>query len=315
MNFKDDKKEIITAGLILAVLSGIFFVAFNYFKNDEEKEIYPNDTIVEELNNPYKDLSLEAKSAFVWDLREGKELYSLNGEAQLPLASITKLMTALVSSEMVPMGTILTINNEDIKVEGDSGLLLGEKWKLKDILNFTLMSSSNDGAHALASVIGFVQPRKENKTTEEMFVDAMNDKAKELGLSQTFFLNESGLDLNRGFGGAYGSAKDVAILMGNIVENNPEILQATKFLNLNIGSDEFVHFVENTNKIVEVIPGVIGSKTGLTDLAGGNLVIGFDVGINHPIIISVLGSSAEGRFSDMEKLVWASMEKVAQSRN
>ncbi len=314
MNFMEDKKEIATAGVILAVLLGGFLLVLNYLNKGEGEKFYPDDSLVEEPADPYKNLNLEAKSAFVWDLQEEKELYNLNGDAQLPLASVTKLMTALVSSETVPMGTILTINNEDIKVEGDSGLLIGEKWKLKDILNLTLMTSSNDGAHAIASVVGFVQSREENKTVGEMFVDAMNTKAVELGLNQTFFLNESGLDLNDGFSGAYGSSRDMTVLMSHIIENKPEILQATKYSNLNIESSEFIHFVENTNKIVELIPGIIGSKTGFTDLAGGNLIIAFDIGINHPIIISVLGSGIDGRFDDVQKLVWASIEKVAQRK-
>src|SRR3989339_716997 len=267
--------------------------------------------IAEEKIDPFEDLVLEAKSAFVWDTYENKIIYSMNGEAQLPLASLTKLMTALVVSELVPEGIIVTIDSQDINEEGDSGFLMGEKWRLADVLDFTLVSSSNDGAHALASIIGSINTG-EGQTQEEMFIKEMNQKAQNLGLIQTYFLNESGLDVSQDVGGAYGSAKDVAMLMGQIIKEKPQILEATKYSSLEIKSKDFTHTVYNTNQYAEAIPGIIASKTGFTDLAGGNLVIAFDIGIGHPIIVSVLGSSREGRFKDVGKLVSASIEKVAQ---
>ena len=72
------------------------------------------------------------------------------------------------------------------------------------------------------------------------------------------------------------------------------------------------HSVRNTNDSVNNIPGLIASKTGYTELAGGNLVFAFDAGINHPIIVSILGSTQEGRFVDAEKLVAASLKAIAQ---
>ncbi|MBU1558055.1 hypothetical protein KKC45_03775 [Patescibacteria group bacterium] len=314
LNKKDMTKTELFLGilsiLVISVLVGWFWVSQQ--KNDpilEEKA----GTLVEEKKNYFDDVSLEAKSAYVLDAKENNVLFNLNGQSQLPLASVTKLMTTLVASEMVPEGTIITINQEDISVEGDSGLRVGEKWTLSNVLDFTLMSSSNDGAHALASVIGFVKLKEDGKTEDDMFIDEMNRRAQELGLTQTFFLSESGLDLSEGMSGSYGSARDMAILMKNIIETNPQLLKATKYSNLEIESKDFVHSVENTNQYAEAIPGIIGSKTGFTDLAGGNLVIAFDIGIGHPIIISVLGSSKDGRFEDVQKLVEASIKKFSNN--
>jgi len=222
-------------------------------------------------------------------------------------------MTALISSELVPEGTIITIRKSDIDVEGDSGLMVGEKWTLKNALDFTLMASSNDGAHALASVIGYVKVKKRGETVQDMFIDAMNKKAKELNLSQTYYLSNSGLDLNKVIGGAFGSARDMALLMSYILKNSPSILEATKYSTLKIKSKEYTHLVKNTNQDAVTIPGILGSKTGFTDLAGGNLVVAFDIGIGHPIVVSVLGSSREGRFEDVKKLINASIKQIASN--
>jgi len=307
LNSRNKLLIIVFVLMIIAVFIGCFVV----FKKDAVFDEGAG-SMTEKKKNPFDKVSLEAKSAFVWDVKENKVLFGLNEEVQLPLASITKLMTALLVTEIVPEGTIITIKRDDILPEGDNGLRVGERWVLSDVLDFTLVASSNDGAHALASVIGFVKPKQDNQTAQDLFIDEMNKRARKLGLAQTFFLSESGLDLNGAISGSYGSARDVATLMGYIIENKPEILEATKYAGLEISSKDYIHSVENTNKYVESIPGIIGSKTGFTDLAGGNLVVAFDVGIGHPVVAVVLGSSREGRFADIEKLVEASIEKVAQ---
>lgn len=310
ISFKKNKKILLFTVIIsTAVFLSSQFIDLKINIKDERNKDTQQTT---EEKNYFEDISLEAKSAYVWDAKTNKVLFSKNEETQLPLASLTKLMTALISSELVPEGTIITIKEGDINIEGDSGLKEGEKWTFKNVLDFTLMVSSNDGAHALASVIGYVKPVGKGETEQSMFIDEMNKRAKEIGLTQTYFLSESGLDLNEIIGGAYGSAKDMALLMENIVETSPALIEATKYSSLEIRSKNFVHLVDNTNNQVESIPGIIGSKTGFTDLAGGNLVVALDVGMGHPIIISVLGSSREGRFTDVKKLVDAVIEQVAQ---
>jgi D-alanyl-D-alanine carboxypeptidase len=75
-----------------------------------------------------------------------------------------------------------------------------------------------------------------------------------------------------------------------------------------VSEDGFIHTAENTNKQVYSFPGLLGSKTGYTDYAGGNLAVVFDAGLNHPIAVVVLGSSLDGRFTDVRKLVDATAE-------
>ena len=206
--------------------------------------------------NPFKNLNLEAKAVLVFDLAKNEPIFELNPNTQLPLASLTKIMTVVVAEET----------------------------KTKDISKFVneaLEQSSNEAAIALASV-------------NNNFLDLMNKKAKELNLNQTYFLNETGVDVTNYVSGGYGSAQDVVKLVAYALKNNPDLFEATT----NNSS-------LNTNPYASTTTLLIASKTGLTDLAGGNLAVVFDAGFNHPIVSVVLGSSEEGRFIDAQKLIEA----------
>jgi D-alanyl-D-alanine carboxypeptidase len=104
----------------------------------------------------------------------------------------------------------------------------------------------------------------------------------------------------------------MAKLFSYVLNEYPTLLEATRYSNIAISSDSAVHSAQNTNKVIDAIPGVIASKTGFTDLSGGNLVVVFNAGIMKPVVIALLGSSREGRFSDMQALVNATIQKMAQ---
>ena len=253
----------------------------------------------------FDNLSLQAKSVYVFDLLKNKVLYEKNSLAQLPLASITKLMTALTAVELFPKDTRITIRKEFLEEEGDTGLLSEESWKLKDLLDFSLIVSSNDGARSVASVVGAFNIKSEDYDLgRKDFIHKMNVKAQELGLEQTYFINETGLDEGNVSGG-YGSAVDIAKLLGYIIINKPNLLEATKYETAQISSLNKTHSIKNTNDVLNNIPGLIVSKTGYTDFAGGNLVVVFDASMGRPMIVVVLGSSENGRFRDIEELVFA----------
>jgi len=264
--------------------------------------------------DPFSGLDIEAKAAYVFDLVTGLPLYAYNENENLPLASLTKVMTAIVATDLVPKSSVVSITKDDVKLEGDSGLLVGEKWRLSDIIDFTLTTSSNDGASAIASVAGSIGQNAYGVSPEQAkndFVNKMNLKTQELGLSNTYFFNETGLDVGDSVVGSYGTAKDMAILMGYAIKNKSRVIEATSREGFKVSSlDNISHSAINTNKSVDNIPGLIASKTGFTDLAGGNLVVAFDAGMMHPVVVSVLGSSIDGRFKDVEKLVWASLESL-----
>jgi D-alanyl-D-alanine carboxypeptidase len=250
---------------------------------------------------PFADVTIRAKAAYVWDVNNQKALYKKDEAKQLPLASITKLMTALIAHEVLDDSSKVTIDSLSIRQDGDSGLREGEVFDRLTLTDLTLMSSSNDGAFALAAAVGNVLKEGSGATA---FVDAMNVRAKELGLHETFFKNPTGLDISPQEGGAYGSARDMAFLMEYILKNDPDILTYTTEDSARVYSASgAAHEAENTNYYVDKIPGLIGSKTGFTDLAGGNLIVAFDAGLNRPIIAVVLGSTQQERFTDILKLV------------
>lgn len=260
----------------------------------------------------FRNIEVEAKAAFVWDINVQKILFAKNDEAQLPLASLTKLMTAYVASQYIADDNIIIVNKNSLEEEGDSGLFANESWRFRDLRDFTLMVSSNDGADTIAMAAGRFL-RKNRQTSDEearsAFISAMNEAGESFGLTQTYFLNETGLDPSEVVSGGYGSARDMALLIENILATSSDILENTTKNIVQFESlDNFIHIATNTNELINEIPGLLGSKTGFTDLAGGNLVVVFSAGLNKPIAIVVLGSSKEGRFSDMKKLIEAMFE-------
>lgn len=237
-----------------------------------------------------------ARAAVIYDVHDKKFLYEKNATAQLPLASVTKVMLVLAAGRVLAGDDIVTISPEAMRVEGISGLALGEQWKVRDLIDATLVPSSNAGANALALAAG--------GSDVSVTVDRMNAIAREIGLMHTYYLNPTGLDESTTMGGAYGSAYDMARLFSYIIEKYPSLLDGTARDGQLITSESGItHTTVNTNELLGEIPGLIGGKTGYTDLAGGNLIIAFDAGLGHPVIISVLGSTQEGRFTDMRSLV------------
>ena len=273
------------------------------------------------IKKTFPEVNILAKSAYVWDVENQRVIYAKNEKEPLPLASLTKVMTALVAWESRGDYDKIKITSDSIRQEGDSGLANEEKWKLKDLIDFSLITSSNDGIYAVASAIesrrsssttmnmtGDQENESDTKSARENFIDLMNKKAKDISLNQTFYLNETGLDSSDNVSGGYGSAEDMAKLFAYTIKNNPEILEATAYDAIKLVSlDDIDHKAKNTNEITGEIPSLIASKTGYTDISGGNLIVAFDLGLMRPIIISVLGSTIEGRFDDMKKLIGAAV--------
>lgn len=302
--------HVFNTALFIAVVFMVFLIGQKSQEKKEQIAIVKEETKSMEVFN---NLSIKAKAVYIYDLTTNKVLYAKNENEQLPLASITKLMTALVAVELLPDNSNITIRSDFLKEEGDSGLIVSESWKMRDLLDFSLVTSSNDGARSLASVIGAVTLKTADYNLgRKDFIEKMNEKAKKLGMSQSFFLNETGLDVDSKISGGYGSAVDVNSLMKYMIVNYPEVLEPTKYSTVKINSDDKSHLGRNTNDFVGSIPGLFASKTGYTNMAGGNLTVAFDAGLAHPIIITVLGSTQEGRFNDVELLAGATIRYLNQ---
>lgn len=254
--------------------------------------------------NYFEDLALNAQAVYVYDVNTGRVLYQKNATVPLPLASITKAMTAIVAEESAQSGggRAITIDQQALQTEGESGLLEGETWDLSKLLSFMLISSSNDGAAAVAQAY-------------PSFIERMNEKAAELRLDSLAFSNPTGLDseITNDTGG-YGSAEDVAMLFKYALHEHPGLLEPTRYAVQEYASDTLIHQAKNTNPVLSGIPNGIASKTGYTLKAGGNLAIAFDRGLNEPVILVVLGSSYDGRFEDIESLASTTLKTYNQTQ-
>lgn len=254
--------------------------------------------------NAFANVSIEAKAAIVYDLATEKTLYAENADAQLPLASLTKLLTVYAALSELSPDTLITIPAEAMHLDGPHAFNEDQVFALDDLARLTLTASLNDGAVAIASATA----ARESRSQSEMLGVA----AAALGLSQTYAVNGSGLDVSSAVSGGYGSARDLARLAGALSARAPDIAQATTLDSARAVSKGGTAFrVKNTDPMTATIPGLLLSKTGYTDLAGGNLVLVFDVGLGHPVAVVVLGSSAKARFTDSTALVAATLAHFA----
>ncbi len=243
--------------------------------------------------------SLSAKAAVVYDPTTKQILYQKNAELTLPLASLTKLMTAQTVLGSVSTATLVTISQKDISTDNDAGdlvLKVGNVLKVGDLIRIGLAASSNYAMAAAAGSLG-------NNSLADM-----NRDASRLGLTHTYFLNPTGLDVDKNTSGAYGSAYDVALLASVFLKNYPQYFEISSHSSVTVNASGRAVTAAATALPLQDIPGFIAAKTGYTDLAGGNLVMAYDIDINHPLIAVVLGSTEQGRFDDIRTLVNASRQ-------
>ncbi len=297
----DDKRNLFIAGILLFVMSGglLAYIALRPATSAPQAAAATPAAI-----DSYKDITVSAKAAVVYDLTTGKMLYGKNEHSQLPLASITKLLSIYAAVDSLSPQTPVTITNKALSMDGDSGLKEGEQFTFASLARFSLVASSNDGTEAIAEASA--------SRRAISGIELLAQAAVAAGLEQTYAINGTGLDENTETAGAYGSALDIARLAGKLLEKAPDIAHATIEPDISIRSlsGSEIH-ADNTNPDVIKTPGLLLSKTGFTDLAGGNLVIVFDAGVNHPVAITVLGSTREERFTDTMKLLDATTAHFA----
>ena len=204
-------------------------------------------------------LTLPCRAAMLIDQTSGTVLYEMNADQTMPIASITKVMTLLLTFEAVHAGR-LTMDtavpvSEHAYHMGGSQIWLepGEQFTLDEMLKAICVSSANDAAVAVAELVGGSEPA---------FVQQMNARAAELGMEHTTFRNACGLDTE----GHLSTARDVAIMSRTILNTCPEVLHYTGIWTdtLRGGATQLV----NTNKLLKRYNGITGLKTGTTSGAG-----------------------------------------------
>lgn len=296
------EREIGIALIVASCFLGVFLV-ISFVMPVKEPQT-PVTVATSTAPDAFANVQIEAKAAIVYDLSTGKILYAKNAEAQLPLASLTKLLTVYSALSVLSPNTPITIPADVTNLDAPRAFSAGQTFTLSDLARLTLTGSLNDGASAIAEVTA----ERENRSQSQMLASA----ASALELSQTYAINGSGLDINSSISGGYGSAHDLSRLAGALVEKAPTIADATTDSSAEAMSSSGVAInVKNTDPIVTAIPRLLLSKTGYTDLAGGNLALVFDSGINHPIAVVVLGSSEKARFTDGMALVDATLAHFA----
>lgn len=238
------------------------------------------------------DLSeLTAKSVLVYDLSSNKALFEKNSKTRLPMASLTKIMTAIISLENKRSDDSYKVTGADLVGEDSMGLSEGETLSQEELLYGLMLQSGNDTAEVLAR--GYPHGGR------EAFIQAMNDKAKALGLMDTRFDNPTGL---QGDGEQYTTAYDLLVITRYALENFPLFskIVSTSHFDIQETGGHKAYSLESEVNLLQTYPGVKGVKTGYTPEAGLCLITYLDYG-GHKIVGIILNS--EDRRGEMRELL------------
>lgn len=281
------------------------------YSNISERNLFPVDKVmaagfVPMRKSGYTDLKIWAGSSVVIDADSGTILHYDNGRKRTQVASLTKVMTAvLVMDKVKNLNEEVIITNEALTLPGTvvgcprSGycvgnrMYIGEKVKAVDLMKAMLMNSANDAATALGIHIA---------GSEEKFVKMMNDKAREFGLNDTNFCTPSGLEIDGGEDQCYSTAYDIARIAAASLQYEKiwEIMRIPedKFYS---ADGKYMHELKNTDILLGDMSNCLGGKTGFTPLAGKSLLSGVtDDSRTHRVIAVILND--EKRWEDMRIL-------------
>ena len=237
-------------------------------------------------------LSLSSKSAVAVNYDTGEILFNKDPKERLPIASVVKIMTALVALESADYSKVFTVSEKASKVgENSMGLVAGEKLTLKELLYGLILVSGNDAAVTIAEGVS---------GSEEKFVSQMNDEVTRLGLKDTHFVNASGLDVDGN--NDYSTAYDVAVISHYLWQNYAVFRQVSSTYHEYIESsgDHGAYDLYNDTNLLTTYPGVLGIKPGFTWDAGLCLAT-YAENDGKKILAVVLGS--DDRRGDMKELL------------
>ena len=278
------KKRTVTILLCLAL---VLFSVLRAYAETESAETVPaeNQPAMQAITPAgTRDFDLPCQAAILVDEDSGTVLYEKNADEQRPIASITKVMTLLLTFQALEEGKIhlddVVPVSEHAYSMGGSQIWLepGEQMTLNDMLKAICVSSANDAAVAVAEFVGGSEPA---------FVQMMNERAAELGMTSTHFENACGLDQE----GHLSSARDVAIMSREMLLHHTEVRDYCSIWTdtLRDGATQLV----NTNKLLKSYSGITGLKTGTTSKAG--VCISASAERNGLRLIAVVLGSASGK--------------------
>ncbi len=241
-------------------------------------------------NSEVEELELNARIALIYDRASGRVLYEKNGDKQTPMASTTKIMTAIVVLENTNLKDIVTIDSKSASIGGSRlGLKKDDKVTINDLLYGLMLRSGNDAASALAIYVG---------GSIQNFADMMNNKAEELGLTNSHFVVPHGLDNE----GHYTTAHELAKITDYALKNET-FKKIVSTSNTTISINGNLKQINNTNKLLNSVSGVYGVKTGFTNGAGRCLVTAWEKN-DMDIITVIIGADTNNlRTTDTKKLI------------
>ena len=261
---------------------------------------------IPQRKDTYAETKVLAGSSVVIDVDSGTILHYDKGCAEAPIASLTKIMTAVLVMEKVPdLNEVVTIDSEAISADGtkvgcptsilsqctSERLRIGEKITAGDLMTAMLIDSANDAAVALG---------KRMAGSQEAFGEMMNEKAAELNLGDSHFCNPSGLDAP----GCYSSAYDLArIAAYSMKYDTIWKIMRTQEASVRSCDGKYEHLLKNTDVLLGQIPNCLGGKTGFTYNAGKSLMLAATdpETEKHKIIAVILNDN--NRWEDMKNLV------------
>ena len=264
------KKRLVCIGLALALLAGLSLTA------------------------AAEDLELPAPSCILMEKQTGQVLYESNAHEKLRPASVTKVMTLLLTMEAVDSGALsyddAVTGSAHAASMGGSQIWLkeGEQMRVEELIKAVCIVSGNDAAVALGEHLA---------GSEEAFVARMNERAKELGMNDTHFVNCTGLPAD----GHVTSAYDIALMSRELIWHHPDIRRFTTIWmdSLRDGQSMLV----NTNKLIRFYPGATGLKTGSTSSAKYCISATAEKDGMELIAVVLGGSTSDKRFSDAKVLL------------
>ena len=240
------------------------------------------------------DLDIEAQAALLMEKETGQVLFTKNEHEPLEPASVTKVMTLLLTMEAIDRGAIhyddvVTVSAYAASMGGSNVYLSeGEQITVEDLLKAVCVASGNDAAVALGEHVSGVT---------ELFVAEMNNRAKELGMQDTHFVNCTGLPAE----GHVTSAWDVAIMSRELILHHPDIRRFTTIWMDSLRGGEFQ--LANTNKLIRFYEGATGLKTGSTSSAGFCVSATAERDGMELIAVILKGSTSQQRFEDAKTLL------------
>ncbi len=289
-------KKIIAFVIVLCLMSGIYVSA-------KESVTVSSECDISDINVPIdsapvnaaigQTLDIKAKSVVLMEPNTGKVLYESNSDEKLPPASITKIMSLLLVMEAIDRGditleTVVTASEHACSMGGSQiWLEPGETMTVNDLLKAAVIASANDACVALGETVA---------GSEEGFVALMNERANELGMTNTHFVNCTGLDAE----GHLTTAYDVAVMSSALIKHDLIKDYSTVWMDtLRDGKSELV----NTNKLVRFYEGTTGLKTGTTSTAKYCLSATAERNGLELVAVVMAGDSSNDRFGGAKKLL------------